>query len=230
MLQAWLQSLCSAASNTLPLRVPLYDFLETAAYYPPEAPVTTATSAQHNNYSAGGATVEAAAAAATTTPAYATATPYAEALPAARGGGGSGRVATAFASLPPEVPIMAKPDPSVRGKGDGWAVPTESREASDLKLAMAGPDANGRLTGAQAAEALKTGTGAGSEDLRAVWELSDIDKDGMLDREEVRIAVYEKEKEVRACVLTCVRTCWLVVVVCCTERGCVGVHSLYVCA
>lgn len=185
MLHAWLQSLCSAACNSLPLRGPMYDFLETAAYYPPEAaPVTGATAA-------GGGAAAAAAAAGATTTAYATATPYAEALPAAAaaggGGGGGAGAATAFASpLPPEVPVMAKPDPSARGRGDGWAVPTESREASDLKLAMAGPDANGRLTGAQAAEALRTGTGAGSEDLRAVWELSDIDKDGMLDREEVR--------------------------------------------
>lgn len=183
MLHAWLQSLCTAACNTLPLRGPLYDFLETAAYYPPEAPVTTATAA-------GGTAATSAAAAGATTTAYATATPYAEAMPTAAAGGGSGGAATAFASpLPPEVPVMAKPDPSATGQGDGWAVPTESRDASDLKLAMAGPDANGRLTGVQAAEALRTGTGAGSEDLRAVWELSDIDKDGMLDREEVRIVL-----------------------------------------
>lgn len=194
MLQAWLQSLCTAAStNTPALRVPLYDFLETAAYYPPEEPGTTTattTTTQHN-YSAGAAAGAAATAIATPTTTaadgvpYATATPYAEALPTAAGGGG----AAAFTPphLPPEVPRMAKPDPaaSSSGGGGGWAVPLESQEASDLKLAMAGPDAGGRLTGAQAGEALRAGTGAGSDDLRAVWELSDIDRDGMLDRDEV---------------------------------------------
>ncbi|CAN0522482.1 unnamed protein product, partial [Laminaria digitata] len=34
------------------------------------------------------------------------------------------------------------------------------------------------------------GTGATSDDLRAVWELSDIDKDGMLDRDEFAVAWY----------------------------------------
>lgn len=61
----------------------------------------------------------------------------------------------------------------------------ESREASDLKLAMAGPDASGRLSAGKAADALREGTQASAEDLRAVWELADIDHDGMLDREEV---------------------------------------------
>lgn len=200
MLQGWLQSLCTAAStNTAALRVPLYDFLETAAYYPPDEPVTTATNAtktttQHS-YPAGAA---GAAATAVATPAaaatadgvpYATATPYAEALPTA-----AGRSAAAPFTpphLPPEVPRMAKPDSAASGSGGSggdWAVPLESQEASDLKLAMTGPDASGRLTGAQAAEALRTGTGAAPEDLRAVWELSDIDRDGMLDRDEVRTA------------------------------------------
>lgn len=192
MLQAWLQSLCTAAStNTVALRVPLYDFLETAAYYPPDDPftttTTTTTTAKHN--SAGGATGAIATAVATPTSAsdgvpYATATPYAATLPTAAQGAG----AAAFAPphLPPEAPSMAKPDPSA---SDGWAVPLESREASDLKLAMTGPDAMGRLTGAQAAEALRAGTGAGPEDLRAVWELSDMDRDGMLDRDEVGVAL-----------------------------------------
>lgn len=174
--------------------MPLYDFLETAAYYPPDEPftATTAASTTQHAYSAGEA---GAAATAVATPAsasdgvpYATATPYAETLPTAGAAAGG---ATAFAPphLPPEVPKTAKPDPSTGGGGDGWAVPLESREASDLKLAMTGPDGSGRLTGAQAAEALRTGTGAGSEDLRAVWELSDLDRDGMLDRDEVGVAV-----------------------------------------
>lgn len=187
MLQAWLQSLCTAAStNTVALRVPLYDFLETAAYYPPDEPFTTTT--QHS-YSTGATAGATAAATAVATPAsasdgvpYATATPYAETLPTAAQGGGAAAAVFASPNLPPEVPRMAKPDSSA---SDGWAVPLESREASDLKLAMTGPDASGRLTGAQAAEALRAGTGAGAEDLRAVWELSDMDRDGMLDRDEV---------------------------------------------
>eukprot|EP00752_Nemacystus_decipiens_P006700 g6023.t1 len=186
MLQAWLQSLCTAAStNTAALRVPLYDFLETAAYYPPDEPftTTTTTTTQHN-YSAGATAVATPTSASDGVP-YATATPYAEALPtAAQGGGAAG---SAPPNLPPEVPRMAKPDSSA---SDGWAIPLESREASDLKLAMTGPDASGRLTGAQAAEALRAGTGAGAEDLRAVWELSDIDRDGMLDRDEFAVAWY----------------------------------------
>ncbi|CAN0023662.1 unnamed protein product [Hapterophycus canaliculatus] len=174
MLQAWLQSLCTAASSsTVALRVPLYDFLETASYYPPEAPSTTTSNtasanAQHNYSDAGAATAVATPMSSTATDngvPYATATPYAETLPP-----------------PPVAPMMAKPDPA----NGGWAIPAESQSASDLKMAMVGPDPSGRLTGPQAAEALRSGTGAGSADLRAVWELSDIDRDGMLDRDEVR--------------------------------------------
>ncbi|CBN77899.1 similar to intersectin 2 [Ectocarpus siliculosus] len=175
MLQAWLQSLCTAASaNTPALRVPLYDFLETAMYYPPEAPVTssdpTAASAQH--------TAVATPAATTATTGVPVAAAYAEALPPAAGTKGVG--------VPSAGPLPPKPDST----GYGWAVPPESRDASDLKMAMAGPSAAGKLTGEQAAVALRTGTGAGQEDLRAVWALSDIDQDGMLDRDEFAVAWY----------------------------------------
>lgn len=174
MLQAWLQSLCTAAStNTPALRVPLYDFLETASYYPPEAPVTssdpTAASSQH--------TAVATPAATTATTGVPVAAAYAEALPPAAGAKDAG--VTSAGPLPP------RPD------ADGWAVPLESRDASDLKMAMTGPSAAGKLTGEQAAEALRTGTGAGQEDLRAVWELSDIDRDGMLDRDEVCAEMHD---------------------------------------
>lgn len=168
MLQAWLQSLCTSAStNTPALRLPLYDFLETVTYYPPGEPVSD---------SAGGAAAAAPAPAATATPAaytsnevpYATATPYAQPMD------------PAGASLP-----LPQPPHEPARASDGWAVPVESREASDVKLAMSGPDSYGRLVAAKAAAALREGTGATSDDLRAVWELSDIDKDGMLDRDEV---------------------------------------------
>lgn len=152
MLQAWLQSLCTAATSTPALRLPLYDFLETATYYPPEV-------------TAVGTTEEAVASPPVP---YATATPYASSVTPPH---------------PPAVAPLAKPDPA----SDGWSVPVESREASDVKLAMAGPDSYGRLPASKAAEALREGTGATSDDLRAVWELSDIDKDGMLDREEVGV-------------------------------------------
>ncbi|CAN0088610.1 unnamed protein product [Ectocarpus fasciculatus] len=178
MLQAWLQSLCTAASvNTPALRVPLYDFLETASYYPPEAPVTSSdptsavASAQHT-------AVVATPAATTATTGVPVAAAYAEALPPAAGTKGARFLSAG--------PLPPKPDSA----GDGWAVPPESRDASDLKMAMTGPSAAGKLTGEQAAEALRTGTGAGQEDLRAVWELSDIDRDGMLDRDEFAVAWY----------------------------------------
>lgn len=173
MLQAWLQSLCTSAStNTPALRLPLYDFLETVTYYPPGEPVSD---------SAGGAAAAAPAPAATATPAaytsnevpYATATPYAQPMD------------PAGASLP-----LPQPPHEPARASDGWAVPVESREASDVKLAMSGPDSYGRLVAAKAAAALREGTGATSDDLRAVWELSDIDKDGMLDRDEFALAWY----------------------------------------
>ena len=70
---------------------------------------------------------------------------------------------------------------------DGWAIPVDSREASDMKFAMTGPDASGRLEARKAAEVLRSNTGALLDDLRAVWELSDMDKDGMLDHDEVQL-------------------------------------------
>jgi len=81
MLQAWLQSLCTAAStSTLRLRVTLYEFPETAAYYPPEAPVSTAAQ-QSNAAGAAGAAATPTTATATAEMPSATATAYAETLP-----------------------------------------------------------------------------------------------------------------------------------------------------
>lgn len=180
MLHAWLQSLITSAStNTPALRLPLYDFLETVSYYPPDAPVSGAATAAAAS-AAGG--VHQNASAAVATPAaytsnevpYATATPYAQ--PADPAG------ASLPLPQPPNEPSHTKREPAA---SDGWAVPMDSREASDVKLAMSGPDSYGRLVAGKAAEALREGTGATSDDLRAVWELSDIDKDGMLDRDEV---------------------------------------------
>lgn len=167
MLKAWLQSLVTAATNGSPaLRLPLYDFLETTTYYPPEPEDSSGQLAMSTAAPAG------AAYSAQNVP-YAEATPYAQAI-----GGGA---------FPPPAPTNAAAEKLNReaGAGDGWGVPMSSREASDLKLAMAGPDADGKLAAAAAAEVLRSGTGAMTADLRAVWELSDIDKDGKLDRDEV---------------------------------------------
>ena len=170
MLHAWLQSLCTAAStNTPALRLPLYDFLETASCYPPDPETATAGAGGANSSTPGGYP--------SSEVPCATATPYAESIDAAGG-------AMPLPQPPPPEPAHAKQ--RELGTSDGWAVPMESRETSDVKLAMSGPDTYGRLAAAKAAEALRQGTGASSDDLRAIWELSDIDKDGMLDREEVR--------------------------------------------
>ena len=177
MLHAWLQSLITSAStNTPALRLPLYDFLETVIYYPPDAPVSdeaTAAAAGGVHHNASAAVATPAAYTSNEVP-CATATPYAQ--PADPAG------ASLPLPLPPHEPPHTKREPAA---SDGWAVPVDSREASDVKLAMSGPDSYGRLVAGKAAEALREGTGATSDDLRAVWELSDIDKDGMLDRDEV---------------------------------------------
>ena len=61
-----------------------------------------------------------------------------------------------------------------------------------MKFAMTGPDASGRLEARKAAEVLRSDTGASSDDLRAIWELSDIDKNGMLDHDEVQLKTDRK--------------------------------------
>ena len=134
MLHAWLQSLCTSASvNTPALRLPLYDFLETASYYPPDDPASAAATAP--------------AAYTSNEVPCATATPYAQ------------PVDSAGAALPlPQPP--SEPSHTREPVSDGWAVPLGSREASDVKLAMSGPDSYGRLVAAKAAEVLREGTGA----------------------------------------------------------------------
>lgn len=161
MLHAWLQSLITAAKTNSPaLRLPLYGFLETTTYYPPEIPEIETSGTPATAASGPAVPIE-------DVP-YATATPYAAAVH----GNSSVPATTAASQAPREV-------------DDGWVVPLWSREASDTQLAMAGPDKDGRLPAAAAAEALRKGTGAETVDLRAIWELADIDKDGKLDRDEV---------------------------------------------
>ncbi|CAN0429589.1 unnamed protein product, partial [Discosporangium mesarthrocarpum] len=70
-----------------------------------------------------------------------------------------------------------------------WRVTLQSREESDVQLALHGPDSLGRLPPTGARSAL-LGTGAGEESLRRIWELSDVDKDGFLDREEFALAWF----------------------------------------
>lgn len=162
MLQAWLQSIVTAASTgAVALRLPIYDFLETALYYPPEIPPenTVPSSAAASGYTA-------------------------SATPAVSGASRDMPVTTAtpVAATMPEAPAATQ---AYQEASDDWAVPIWSREASDTELAMAGPDKDGRLSASAAAETLRSGTGAQTDDLRAVWELSDLDKDGKLDRDEV---------------------------------------------
>ncbi|CAM9829316.1 unnamed protein product [Ascophyllum nodosum] len=159
-LQAWLQTLCTAASRSNPaLRVPIYDFLETALYYPPDPNATSETTGASSSIP------------------YATATPYTETV----------AEASVVDRPPPTNPQTEKFDPV---KNDGWAIPADLRESSDMKFAMTGPDASGRLEARKAAEVLRSDTGASSDDLRAIWELSDIDKNGMLDHDEFTLAWY----------------------------------------
>lgn len=151
MLMAWMQSLITAArAGSVSLRVPIYNFLETTTYYPPELPAEGAT---------------------------------AVAAPAAPASSSASRGAVQAQAMPMATAVPAS-SPSAP-PSDGWSVPVWSRETSDMKLAMAGPDRDGFLVAGAVAEALRSGTGANTTDLRAIWELSDIDKDGKLDREEV---------------------------------------------
>ncbi|CAN0469662.1 unnamed protein product [Ascophyllum nodosum] len=174
MLQAWLQTLCTAASRNNPaLRIPIYDFLETALYYPPDPNATSGTAGAATSMPC--ATSETAGAA--TSMPCATATPYTETV----------AEASVVDRPPPTVPQTAKFDPVT---SDGWAIPADLREASDKKFAKTGPDASGRLKARKAAEVLRSDTGASSDDLRAIWELSDIDKNGMLDHDEFTLAWY----------------------------------------
>lgn len=170
---AWLQSLITAATTGSPaLRLPLYDFLETTTFYPPEPEDTAGNVSKSATSATAIASPVAPGAAGAQGIPVATATPYAE---------------TVGGTFPPAAPPDAVTQKmSHDAGGDGWRVPIPSRETSDINMAMAGPDGNGKLAAAAAAEALRTGTGASTEDLRAVWELSDIDRDGRLDREEVR--------------------------------------------
>lgn len=173
MLMAWLQSLITAATTGSPaLRLPMYDFLETTTFYPPEPEDAAGSGSERTTSATAIASPAAPGAAGIQGFPVATATPYVE------------TVGGAFPATAP--PDAATTKISYNPGGDGWLVPIPSRETSDVKMAMAGPDTSGKLTAAAVAEVLKTGTGASTEDLRTVWELSDIDEDGKLDREEVR--------------------------------------------
>lgn len=175
MLMAWLQSLITAATTASPaLRLPLYDFLETTTFYPPDP---------EDTQQGGGTLTSANAAAVPAAPSNTTGIPTATATPIAE------TVSGGAAAFPPTAPMDAaarKMNSNAAAAGDGWGVPIASRDNSDMKMAMAGPDGDGKLAAASVAEVLRTGTGASTDDLRAIWELSDIDKDGKLDRDEVR--------------------------------------------
>lgn len=69
----------------------------------------------------------------------------------------------------------------------GWAV-TPYKDEFEQFFWNQGPD-RGKLSPAKVKDALLT-TGLPKEVLRSVWELSDIDKDGMLDMDEFSVAMY----------------------------------------
>ncbi|CAM9520567.1 unnamed protein product [Choristocarpus tenellus] len=83
--------------------------------------------------------------------------------------------------------------PSVKVAEASWGVSLESMEESDTQMAVHGPDSLGRLSPQGAKQALLA-TGAGEADLRRIWELSDIDKDGFLDRDEFALAWFLSKK------------------------------------
>lgn len=87
--------------------------------------------------------------------------------------------ANPFADDPPAPPAAAA--------AAGWAVAPFKAEYDNMFDQCA--PTNGSLAPAQVKEALST-TGLPREILRQVWELSDIDKDGRLDRDEFAVSMY----------------------------------------
>mmetsp|Transcript_25233 Transcript_25233/g.58672 ORF Transcript_25233/g.58672 Transcript_25233/m.58672 type:complete len:328 (+) Transcript_25233:187-1170(+) len=69
----------------------------------------------------------------------------------------------------------------------GWSV-TPYKDEFETFFWNQGPE-RGKLSPAKVKDALMT-TGLPKEVLRSVWELSDLDKDGMLDMDEFSVAVY----------------------------------------
>lgn len=84
-------------------------------------------------------------------------------------------------------PFADEPLPPPPVGGAAWAVAPFKPEYDNM-FDQCGPT-NGSLAPAQVKEALNT-TGLPRETLRQVWELSDIDKDGRLDRDEFAVSLY----------------------------------------
>ena len=77
---------------------------------------------------------------------------------------------------------------SAVGDQDGWAINTDLPKY-DTVFQKLGPNPNGKISGTAAREEMLKSKLPNSV-LRRVWNLSDIDKDGMLDRDEFAVCMF----------------------------------------
>jgi EH domain-containing protein 1 len=97
----------------------------------------------------------------------------------------------AAGSKEPENPFAAAASPNPfggGGGGGGWALQQFKAEFDSIFQSL-GPDGSGKIDGGKAMAPLQS-TGAQGGDLASIWELSDIDKDGLLDADEFAVAMY----------------------------------------